>query len=242
MAFGQKQTYVAFPQPGTTNLPYGITIPGGKGGAATYIPPFVPVVVTSTDNAAEIIAAASAAMVLDIKAVALAIVGTPGIPGTFSTIEAQLNAINIQLARIADNITALSNLLHELSVYVQAAGVIVNSKNVSNAVETGHTVKFNNYTTVISDATPVMPPLKEQLTQIVKDAQDMTTIARTSTLISGAINDVVSSIANWAKDTSGYKTVANWVKTITSTFTIPAIPSLETIANKLKSFLGIKGP
>jgi hypothetical protein len=242
MAFGQKQVYVASLQPGTTNLPYGVTIPGGKGGAATYIPPFVPVVITSTDTAAAMIAAASAAMVADIEAVTLAIIGAPGVPGTFSTIEAQLSAINTGLSKVADNITAFSSLLHELDVYVQAAGVMVNSKSFSNAVETGHKVKFNNYTMANSGATPNMPPLKEQLTEIVKDAQDMKVIARASTLITGTINDVMTGITNWAKDTVVYKTVANWIKSITSSLTMPAIPSLETIASKLKSFLGIKGP
>jgi len=244
MAFGQKQLYVATPQPGTTNLPYGITVPGGKGGAATYIPPFVPVNIISLDDAAVEITNASILMSIAIAGIASTIRGFPTGPnsGTLVSIESQLYEINYNLARIADRIQAFSSLLHELDVYIQAAGVMANNKSFNNAVESGHRVKFNNYTMATSDANPVMPSITEQLKQIVKDAQEMNTIARASTLISGAINDVLASITNWAKDTAVYKTVANWIKSITSSLSTPSIPSLETIASKLKSFLGIKGP
>ena len=108
MAFGQRQRIVAPPQPGTSNLPYGIWV------GSTYLPPFVPVVVNVVDTYSAAVAAQMAEQTL-LMANIIAVLGIVG-PATPTSVKGTLAAINDNLGRIADRKKEIAKSLSDLTI------------------------------------------------------------------------------------------------------------------------------
>jgi hypothetical protein len=204
------------------------------------------------DDAAVAIGLQTTALTGAIALATTAIKGVPGtpVPGTLTSIEAQLNAINDNLTRIADSSKGLSSQMSKLSVDISGLGTAMNSSLALQAMSVASQVKTDNFQTqVTKDALaragipePEMPPLKQQFEAAVKDGVEFNAISRTMGAITTFLTNTLTDIGTWAAGTAAYKTVDKWISDIKDSILSPSIPSLETIASKAASFLGIKKP
>jgi hypothetical protein len=207
---------------------------------------------TVADDAAVAIGLQTTALTGAIVAATTAIKGVPGtpVPGTLTSIEAQLSEINKNIARIADSSKGLSSQMSKLSVDISGLGTAMNSSLALQSMSVASQVKADNFQTqVTKDALtragipePEMPTLKEQFETAVKDGLEFNAISRATGAITTFLTNTLTDIGTWAAGTAVYKTVEKWIGDIKDSILHPDIPSLETIASKAASFLGIKKP
>jgi hypothetical protein len=232
MAYGQKQLFVAFPQPGTTNTPVGASISrSGKFGGTTYIPPFVPVVATVVDTAAVGIGAFTAVLEANIAALALQI-GNGVIPGTLS---GELAQISYNLSRIADTKKSVAKSLSDLNI---ALGTIAVAKSEGNAVAsmvTANKISTDNFYKAASGDTPELPPIKDMIKEALKDSSQLSSAASIVGFANSTIKQTVQGTATWISGTSAYQTVEGYLKQAKDSVLSIEIPSPASILSKTKA-------
>jgi hypothetical protein len=231
MAYGQKQLFVAFPQPGTTNTPVGGSVRRGKFGGTTYIPPFVPVVATVVDTAAVGIGAFAAVLEANIAALALQI-GNGVIPGTLA---GELAQISYNLSRIADTKKSLAKSLSDLNI---ALGTIAAAKSEGNAVAsmvTANKISTDNFYKAASGDTPELPPIKDMIKEALKDSIQLSSAASIAGFANSTIKRTVQGTATWISGTSAYQTVEGYLKQAKDRVLSIEIPSPASILSKTKA-------
>jgi len=232
MAYGQKQLFVAFPQPGTTNTPAGASIGrSGKFGGTTWIPPFAPVTATVVDTASVGIGAFAAVLEANIAALALQI-GNGVIPGTLS---GELAQISYNLSRIADTKKSVAKALSDLNV---ALGTVAVAKSEGNAVAsmvTANKISTDNFYKAASGDTPELPPIKDMIKEALKDSGQLSSAASIAGFANSAIKQTVQGTATWISGTSAYQTVEGYLKQAKDSVLSIEIPSPASILSKTKA-------
>ena len=245
MAFGVKQLLVAIPQPGTSNQPVATTKKkkglAGLFGGSTTLPPFVPVAINVVDNYGIAITTVGTLTAEAIAAAALKITGAPGIPGTLSTIEAQLANVNTTLLRIADNKKALADMLINLNIAVAAMVVAKNTETANLNVTAVNAVKSNNFYVAASTVQPVMPPLEEQIKEALDDAKSFITASSLLGFINTTMNSITFGITTYIVGTEVYKTASAKIEEYkNAVFSIISPPSPASIKSAAASLIGAK--
>jgi hypothetical protein len=245
MAFGVKQLLVAIPQPGTSNQPVATTKKkkglAGLFGGSTTLPPFVPVAINVVDNYGIAITTVGTLTAEAIAAAALKITGAPGIPGTLSTIEAQLANVNTTLSRIADNKKTLADMLINLNIAVAAMVVAKNTETANLKVTAVNAVKSNNLYVAASTVQPVMPPLEEQIKEALDDAKSFITASSLLGFINTTMNSITFGITTYIVGTEVYKTVSAKIEEYKNAlFNIISPPSLASVKSSAASLIGAK--
>jgi uncharacterized protein (DUF2342 family) len=231
MAYGQKQLFVAFPQPGTTNAPVGGTVRNGKFGGTTWIPPFAPVTATVVDTASAGIAAFTAVLEANIASVALQI-GNGVIPGTLA---GELAQISYNLSRIADTKKSLAKSLSDLNV---ALGTIAVAKSEGNAVAsmaTAKKIQTDNLYKAASGDTPELPPIKDMIKEALKDSGQLSNAAAVSGFVNNQVKKSVGYLGTWISGTSAYQTVEGYLKNAKDSVLSVELPSSASILSRTKS-------
>ena len=245
MAFGVKQLLVAIPQPGTSNQPVATTKKkkglAGLFGGSTTLPPFVPVAINVVDNYGIAITTVGTLTAEAIAAAALKITGAPGIPGTLSTIEAQLANVNTTLLRIADNKKALADMLINLNIAVAAMVVAKNTETANLNVTVINAIKSNNYYIAASTVQPVMPPLEEQIKEALDDAKSFITAASLLGFVNTTMNSITFGITTYIVGTEVYKTASAKIEEYKNAlFNVISPPSPASVKSAAASLIGAK--
>jgi hypothetical protein len=193
MAYGQKQTFVATPQPGTSNLPYATSVPkgglSGKFGGTTVYPPFVPVVVEVEDFYAEAIQFQILDTNAAIKLALLEIMGSfpgfegPAEPGTLASISNKLNLISLQLEEISDILDTLTRLMNQYKINMNSMVSINTEKNILQSAKVSDQIYTNHFYKIANGETPVLPSFKELLKETLKKIKDFNVLVETEGLI-----------------------------------------------------------
>jgi hypothetical protein len=237
MAAGQRQTFIASPQPGTTNLPYGITVPGGKGGAATYIPPFVPVNISVTDTLSAAITAQTSALTLVLGAEVASIItqiGTAGVPVP-GTMLACLAEINDNLTRIADNKQSISKGISDLNI---AIGTLTAAKNENTQILTTkltNQITSNNFLKAVSGEKPVMPTLTDQIKISVTEGLSLLNATTSINFVNGVITKSVAVVSSIITGSSVYQTASGFLSKAKDSILSILPPSVQSALSKAKT-------
>lgn len=225
MASGQKVFITATPQPGTSNLPYGIWV------GSTYLPPFVPVVTTVIDTYAAAVAQQTAQQTLLIANIitALGIVG----PATPTSVKGTLSAINDNLGRIADRKKEIAKSLSDLTVALGSLSAATTIGNQIKLSTVGSTIESNNFAMAASGEKPTMPPLEKQIETAVKNGVTLNSSALTSGFLTNILNTFIASITTWIQGTVVYTTITGYLTKAKDVILSIELPSLESIKNKI---------
>jgi hypothetical protein len=223
MAYGQKQVFVASPQPGTSNQPY----PIGP------LPPFVPVQVTVTNDYAARIEAE--ALVLSSLIASLMLQLGNGV--TPLTIAGVLSGVNDSLASMADRKKEIAKFLSDLNI---ATGSVATAKSTHGAIlsiATANQIETNNFYQAVAPDKPVMKPLDEQFITAIKNGNLIESVSKASATTIGFINDSVAQVGTWITGSSAYKTVAKWISDSIDTIGTQISLSAQSIWAKIKGGL-----
>lgn len=183
MAYGQKQVFVASPQPGTTNTPF----PAGP------IPAFVPVTVTVTDTYGAAIAAQTAMQLV-----------------MYEKVWATLSQINNTLQTIIPNYESVPGNIDKAAVPLLSWAGAEGFNGIMDAARTANQIKKNNFDMQVSSEKPIMPPSYDQLKESIIEANVMRATARAETKVVEIINGFTTSVQNWILDTDTYTTFSTW--------------------------------
>jgi hypothetical protein len=205
MAYGQNQTFVALPQPGTSNLPYATTVPkgglSGKFGGTTVYPPFVPVEVNVHDYYGSAIKFQTIETVAVITTAVELLKGIPGTgsasPGTLGDIANKLTAINENLSLIIENYKTVSSVASKIHTNISSAAI---SKEIRNNIEksaVSDKIKENNFYKIYNGETPKLKSLTEILKEKTKDALNFNTMMRTQGMVTQAVDDSVAELQSY---------------------------------------------
>jgi hypothetical protein len=225
MAFGQIIVTTAIPQPGTSNLPYGIVVNG------VYLPPFVPVVTTVIDTYGAAIAAQMAEQTLLMGNI-IAMLGVAG-PATPISIKGTLAAVNDNLGRIADRKKEMTKSLSDLTI---ALGTLAVNTTIGNQIQlstAGSIIEHNNFAMAATGEKPTMPPLDTQLKTAVKNGITLSSSAATLGFMKNTMNTVLSNVTTWVQGTLVYTTLAGYLNKAKDAILSIEVPSLEAIKNKI---------
>jgi len=223
MAYGQKQVFVASPQPGTSNQPYSIG----------PLPPFVPVQVTVTNDYAARIEAESLVLTALIASLMLQL----GNGVTPLTIAGVLSGVNDSLASMADRKKEIAKFLSDLNI---ATGSVATAKSTHGAIlsiATANQIETNNFYQAAAPDKPVMKPLDEQFTTAINNGILMESVSKASAMTIGFINDSVAQVGTWITGSSAYKTVAKWISDSIDTIGAQISLSAQSIWAKIKGGL-----
>jgi len=223
MAYGQKQVFVASPQPGTSNQPYSIG----------PLPPFVPVQVTVTNDYAARIEAESLVLTALIASLMLQL----GNGVTPLTIAGVLSGVNDSLASMADRKKEIAKFLSDLNI---ATGSVATAKSTHGAIlsiATANQIETNNFYQAAAPDKPVMKPLDEQFTTAINNGMLIESVSKASAMTIGFINDSVAQVGTWITGSSAYKTVAKWISDSIDTIGTQISLSAQSLWAKIKGGL-----
>lgn len=177
----------AFPQPGTTNLPY----PIGP------VPAFKPVVTEIVDTDAAAILSQTVQIVLELK-----------------LINADLFQINANLAKIVSNTQLTAKGVHDLDVMVPAYSTVVSSQTAIEAMRVASQIQTNNFNKAMvpEDQRPQLPTPEMQYEKGIFDAIDMNIAARTAGTIVNFASEYAGRTVSWITGTETYKETTGWLK------------------------------
>lgn len=249
MAYGQKQSFVAPPQPGTTNTPFPAVenrVGGFLGsilgtlGYTRTIPAFLPVSFRVIDQLGLAVENSTELTVAYITEAVVQISGAPGTSGTLSSIESQLANINTSLTRMADQKKLMAQFLSELNLYIAAQTSMVSTNNAMLTIRAQNIIRNNNLYIATSTDTPTMPTLEETLKQAVKDGITFQQQSSVSGTLTNWVNGWIFELELWIKDTSIYKTISSYMTKIKDYILSFELPSLRSTESRAKTQLGIK--
>jgi len=223
MAYGQKQVFVASPQPGTSNQPYSIG----------PLPPFVPVQVTVTNDYAARIEAE--ALVLSSLIASLMLQLGNGV--TPLTIAGVLSGVNDSLASMADRKKEIAKFLSDLNI---ATGSVATAKATHGATLTiaaASQIEINNFYQAASPDKPVMKPLDDQFKTVIINGNLIQSASRASGLAIGFVSSSVAEVGTWITGSNAYKTVAKWISDSIDTIGAQISSSAQSLWAKIKGGL-----
>lgn len=220
MAYGQVLTTVAFPQPGTSNLPYPVRV------GRTTLPAFIPVVTTVVDTYGAAVIAQTVELDIEFGPAGAAVPGT---------VIAALIQINANLAKMADERQALEKALNDLNIATLVRCAALADENATLAIRAAALVEANNFAKALSPNTPVMPNFIEQIKTAVENGISLNTISSRNAMVTNFINSTVTSAGAMITGTSTYQTVATWVSGIKDSILAVLPPSLQSTASKIKA-------
>ena len=205
MAYGQKQTFVAPPQPGTSNLPYATTVPkgglSGKFGGTTVYPPFVPVVVEVEDYYGLAIEAQTIGTRLAIAEAVATLIGPGGsVPkGTLSDIANKLDAINENLILITANYKTVTSIVSKIETNQATTTINIQRANNIAKVSVSDKIKSNQFYKIYNGETPNLISLVKLLEEIIKDTLRFNSMMKTQGMITQALDDTAEELQNYFK-------------------------------------------
>lgn len=185
MAYGQKQVFVASPQPGTTNTPF----PAGP------VPAFVPVTVTVTDTYGAAIAAQTAAQLI-----------------VYQRIYATLSQINNSLQAMIPNYESVPGNIDKLSLPLLSWSGATGLHSIMDGARASNQIKKNNFDVAVlgKDNAPEMPTTVIQMKESIVEANLIKSVARTTVAAVEIVNNATVSVQNWILDTDTYTTFSKW--------------------------------
>jgi len=154
--------------------------------------------------------------------------------------DAQLSHWNNNTARTADSLEKLAKNLNDLIVSVGTNAVSINEKNAIVASFFANQLQHDNFFKEVNAGKPTFPPLKEQITSLVKDAVTFNGITVAEGFIVSYVNKSIVTLSTWITETSVYKTVTGWIKEVTDLFTKTFAKSAASIKSILESLVGKK--
>jgi hypothetical protein len=205
MAYGQKQTFVAIPQPGTSNLPYATTVPkgglSGKFGGTTVYPPFVPVTVDVEEYYGWAIEAQTIGTRLAIAEALATLIGTGGsVPkGTLSDIANKLDAINENLILIIQNYKTVSSIASKIETNQAAIAISTQTANNIAKASVSDKIKTNEFYKIYNGETPELRSLIEISKEKIKDALNFNAMMKAQGMITKALEDTAEELLNYFK-------------------------------------------
>lgn len=184
MAYGQKQVFVASPQPGTTNTP-----------VPAILPAFVPVVVTVTDTYGAAVIAQTAAQVI-----------------VYEKIYATLGQINNSLRAMIPNYESVPGNIDKLSLPLLSWSGATGLQSVMDGARASNQTRKNNFDIAVmgKENAPEMPTTVIQLRESIVEANVMKATVRATTKVVEIVNTTTVSIQNWILDTDTYTTFSKW--------------------------------
>jgi len=228
MAYGQITNITASPQPGTSNLPYGIYVGG------TWLPPFVPVDITITDTYGPAVIAQTAALIKALTLLQTAISSPTGLPALPGSLVACLSGINSSLTRIADSKAVLAKSLSDLNISIGTLTVANNQARVILNQQTANAIQNSNFYMANSPDKPTMPPVQDQLKKAIVDSSTLQSVATASNMFNSFVSSSVSKTQTWITGTDTYQTAVTWVKSAVATITGSFTASAQSILTKIK--------
>jgi len=173
---------------------------------------------------------------------------TPTLPGTLTSIDANLNWIVYHLGRIADNSKAISSGLQNLEVAAAAQVSAMNDASAYQALAVAAQIDAIDFQRSVTEQAltssgqdiPKLAPFEERIKTKLKSAADIASIAKIQGFITQQMQNSLKSVVTYTQGTQIYKTVAAKVESITQAITAPEIPSPSTLLAQGKSLLGIK--
>ena len=247
MAYGQKQVFIAIPQPGTSNLPYATSTPkggvSGKFGGTTVYPPFVPVVINVIDYYGSAVKYQTIETPAVMQAAILQLIGTSIIPGTLASLDNKLDLIANQLADLADILDDLSRTIDQLKTNKNSMVSINTEKNILQSAKVADQINTNHFYKIANGETPVLPSFKESLKETLKKIKDFNVLVETEGLMKSATDKLTSLVKE--QITSFDKTfgITEWIKQKTGTLKAATLPSTRkaraAIESKTKVTWGI---
>jgi hypothetical protein len=183
MAYGQKQVFVASPQPGTTNTPF----PAGP------IPAFVPVTVTVIDTYAAAVIAQTAQQLL-----------------VYEEIWATLSQINNTIQAITPNYESVPGNLDKATLPLLSWAGAVGHHNIMDAARASNQIKKNNFDQAVSPEKPIPVNTYDQFLEVIKEANIMQATVQAEVKVVEAINTTTVSLQNWILGTDTYNTFSKW--------------------------------
>jgi len=229
MAYGQKQTFVAIPQPGTSNLPYATSTPkggvSGKFGGTTVYPPFVPVEINVTDYYGSAVKYQTIETPLVMQAAILQLIGTSAIPGTLGAIDNKLELIAKQLAELADILDDLSRSMDKYKTKINSMVSINTDKNILESAKVTDQINNNHFYKIANGETPVLPSFKESLKETLKKIKDFNVLVETEGLIKSATSKLTDAVKEQLKAFDATFGITEWIKQKTETLKAAILPS-----------------
>lgn len=183
MAYGQKQVFVASPQPGTSNQPY----PVGK------LPPFVPVTVTVIDTYAAAVIAQTAQQLI-----------------VYEKIWATLSQINNTIQAIAPNYESVPGNLDKAALPLLSWAGAVGHNSIIDAARASNQIKKNNFDQAVSPEKPIPVNTYDQLLEVIRDANTMQVTVRAVVTSVEIVNTATVGVQNWILGTDTYNTFSKW--------------------------------
>ena len=245
MAYGQKHTFVAFPQPGTSNLPYATSVPkgglSGKFGGTTVYPPFVPVVVEVEDFYAEAIQFQILDTNAAIKLALLEIMGSfpgfegPALPGTLASISNKLNLISLQLVTIADILDSLTKSMNQYKINMNSMVSINTEKNILQSAKVSDQIYTNHFYKIANGETPVLPSFKESLKETLKKVKDFNILVEAEGLMKSATNKLTSLVKEQITTFVATFGISDWIKQKIETLKAAILPSTRKAKAAIES-------
>jgi hypothetical protein len=222
MAYGQKQTFVAFPQPGTSNFPYATSVPkgglSGKFGGTTVYPPFVPVVVEVEDFYAEAIQFQILDTNAAIKLAFLEIMGSfpgfegPVLPGTLASIDNKLGLIAKLLGDWAELVKSQSQQVNDAAVTKASMVSLYTEKNIIQSSKVSDQISTNNYYKIANGETPTLPTWKEIIKENFKKIKDFNIQVETQGLIKSATDKLTGLLKEQLKTFDASFGISEYIK------------------------------
>lgn len=184
MAYGQKQVFVASPQPGTSNQPY----PVGN------LPAFVPVTITVTDTYGAAVIAQTAQQLL-----------------VYEAIWATLSQVNNTLQAVIPNYESVPGNLEKTALPLLSWSGAVAFNSIMDAARASNQIKKNNFDKAVMGANaPQMPETYVQLKESILEAKIMQATVRAEVKVIEIVNSATVSVQNWILDTDTYTTFSKW--------------------------------
>jgi hypothetical protein len=225
MAFGQKITVIAFPQPGTSNTPF----PVGN------LPPFVPVVTTITDTHTPAILDRTAKLTAALTKENSALIAE------LIFIDAALNQINNNISELVDLTTAQINAVSNLETALAVKTAIESEKLVLASTAATNQIKNNNYGRAINKENPVVPPLDDQLREVINDGINLNIVSNVSGALTSSINNTVTATGNLIAGTETIKGISAWLSSLKNSITGALFPpSPRQVVSNSAAIAGVK--
>ena len=239
MAYGQKQLFIAIPQPGTSNLPYATSVPkggvSGKFGGSTTYPPFVPVVCSVNDLYGVSVTASTAARVASIETTILQLIGTSIIPGTLASLDNKLDLIAKQLAELADILDDLSRTIDQLKTSKNSMVSVNSEKNILQSAKVANQINTNHFYKIANGETPELPSFKDSLKENLKKFKDFNVIVETEGLMKSATSKLTELTKDQMKSFDATFGITEWIKQKTETLKAAILPSTRKAKAAIES-------
>jgi hypothetical protein len=136
----------------------------------------------------------------------------------------------------------MSTALSATKIAVLSQAAAKSRENVLTAMKVSNQIQTNNFFTAASNETPVMPPVTNQIKDIIVTGGQMRSALAITAATQNYISTGMSTVSNWITDTAVYKTAIKWLEDAGNSILKVLPASVQSLFTSSSAATGTKAP